>query len=328
MATLRWGLLSTARINRALIPPLRSSERNELVAVASRSGKRARDYAAQWSIPRSYGSYENLLTDPDVDVVYVPLPNHLHATWAIRAAEAGKHVLCEKPLALTVDEVDAIADAAADAGVVVAEAFMYRHHPRTLRIRELVADGALGNVQMIRGSFSFMLSRPDDIRLKPECGGGSLWDVGCYPLSFARFVLDAEPLEVYGQQVTGPTGVDLTFSGQLRFPDDVLVQIDSSFRAPLRMHAEVVGTEGVLNVPRAYKPDTTSTLHLSRDDDKETFTIQSDDLYQGEVEDMADAVLNGKAPRVSLSDSRRNVAAITALLNSARDGEAVPLSTD
>ena len=192
MTKLRWGLLSTARINRALIPPLRASPRNELAAVASRGRERAEAYAREWSIPRAFGSYEDMLADPGIDVIYNPLPNRLHAEWTIKAAQAGKHVLCEKPLAMTVEEVDAMAAAAQQAGVVVAEAFMYRHHPQTLKVKEMVERGEIGDLRLVRGSFTFNLTHPGDVRLDPALGGGSLRDVGCYPISYARYVIGAD----------------------------------------------------------------------------------------------------------------------------------------
>ena len=163
--TLNWGLLSTARINRALITPLRASKRNYLLAVASRTQKSADAYAREKKIPRAHGSYEALLADPEIDVVYISLPNHLHAEWTIKAVQAGKHVLCEKPLALSVDDVDAVQAAASKHGRVVMEAFMYRHHPQTLKVQEIVKSGALGTLKLVRGSFSFILSREEDIRL-------------------------------------------------------------------------------------------------------------------------------------------------------------------
>src|SRR5690349_4738140 len=162
---LNWGLLSTARINRALITPLRASKRNQLSAVASRTQESAGKYAREWKIPRAHGSYEALLADPEIDVVYISLPNHLHAEWSIKAVEAGKHVLCEKPLALSPQEVDAIKDAARKHGRVVMEAFMYRHHPQTLKVQELVKEGSLGALKLIRGSFSILLAREGDVRL-------------------------------------------------------------------------------------------------------------------------------------------------------------------
>lgn len=320
---LNWALLSTAHINRALIPPLRASKRNQLVAVGSRTQESADKYAREWKIARAYGSYKALLADPEIDVIYNSLPNHLHAEWTIKAVEAGKNVLCEKPLALNVGEVAAIQDAARNHGRVVAEAFMYRHHPQTLKVQELVRNGSLGDLRLIRGSYTYMLSRKGDVRLDPAMGGGSIWDVGCYPISYARSVVGGNPVEVFGWQVKGPTGIDDTFVGQIRFEGDVYAQFDSSFVSPLHAFMEVVGSEGTLNIPRPFKPGTDEKIYLTRGDKTETIKIKGQELYLGEVEDMADAVLLGHAPRISLEDSRANVGTITALLESARLGRSV-----
>ena len=317
---LNWGLLSTARINRALIPPLQVSKRNHLLAVGSRSQAIAEAYAKEKNIKRAYGSYEALLADAEIDVIYNPLPNHLHAEWTIKALEAGKHVLCEKPLALTVHEVDAIKSAAHKHGRVVAEAFMYRHHPQTLKVQELVKSGSLGTLKLIRGSFTFVISQNGDVRLNPEWGGGSIWDVGCYPISYTRTVVGEEPLEVFGWQVTGPTGIDDTFVGQMKFKDDVLAQFDSSFVIPFHSFMEIVGSEGTLNISHPFKPGVNEKVYLTRGEKIETVTVKGQELYLGEVEDMADAILLGKDPRVSLDDSRANVAVISAFLESARNG--------
>ena len=320
---LNWGLLSTARINRALITPLRASNRNQLVAVASRTQESADQYAREWKIARAHGSYETLLADPEIDVIYNSLPNHLHAEWTIKAVEAGKHVLCEKPLALKTDEVDAIQAAAHKHGRVVMEAFMYRHHPQTLKVLELVKSGSLGTLKLVRGSFSFFLSREGDVRLDPSMGGGSIWDVGCYPISYTRSILGENPLEVFGWQVTGPTGIDETFVGQLRFDHDVYTQFDCSFAVPLRWSMEITGSEATLNIPSPFKPGLDEKIYLTRGDQTETINIKGQELYIGEVEDMADAILLGKEPRISLEDSRANVKVITTLLESARLGKPV-----
>lgn len=325
--TLNWGLLSTARINRALIPPLQASKRNHLLAVASRSQATANAYAKEKKIPRAHGSYEALLADPEIDVIYNPLPNHLHAEWTIKAVEAGKHVLCEKPLALSVAEVDAIQAAAQKHGRIVAEAFMYRHHAQTLKVQELVQNGSIGTLKLIRGSFSFILSREEDIRLlDPAMGGGSIWDVGCYPISYTRTVLGENPLEVFGSQVTGKTGIDETFVGQMRFGGDVHAQFDSSFVIPFHSFMEIVGSAGTLSIPKPFKPDANARIFLTRDDKIETIKIKGQELYLGEVEDMADAILLGKESRVSLNDSRANVAVINALLESARVGKPISVA--
>jgi predicted dehydrogenase len=322
---LNWGLLSTARINRALIPPLQVSKRNKLLAVGSRSQETADAYAKEKKVERAYGSYEALLADPDIDVIYNPLPNHLHAEWTIKAVEAGKHVLCEKPLALNVNEVDSIKAAAHKQGRIVAEAFMYRHHPQTLKALEIVKSGSIGTLKLIRGSFSFILTNQKDVRLNPEWGGGSIWDVGCYPISYARTVVGEGPLEVFGWQVTGPTGIDETFVGQMRFREDVQMQFDSSFVIPFHAFMEIVGSEGTLNIPRPFKPGVNEKVYLTRGDKTETITVKGQELYIGEVEDMADAILLGRDSLVSLDDSRANVAVISALLESARLGMPVKL---
>ncbi len=324
--TLNWGLLSTARINRALIPPLQVSKRNHLLAVASRSQENADAYAKEKKIPRAYGSYEALLADPDIDVIYNPLPNHLHAEWTVKAVEAGKHVLCEKPLALSVDEVDTIQHAARKHGRVVAEAYMYRHHPQTLKVRDIVRSGSIGALKLIRGSFTFMLTRENDVRLNPEWGGGSIWDVGGYPISYTRSVVGEEPVEVFGWQVEGPTGIDESFVGQMRFEGGVHAQFDSSFVIPFHAFMEIVGDEGTLNIPRPFKPGVNEKIYLTRDEKTETITIKGQELYLGEVEDMADAILLGKDSLISLNDSRANVTVIRALIDSARSR--VPIKPD
>lgn len=325
---LNWGLLSTARINRALIPPLRVSKRNHLLAVASRTQEAADRYAREWKIPRAHGSYEALLSDPEIDVIYNSLPNHMHAGWTIKAVEAGKHVLCEKPLALSVEEVDAMQSAARKHGRVVAEAFMYRHHPQTLKVQELVQNGSLGTLKLIRGSFGFVLTRAGDVRLDPAMGGGSLRDVGCYPISYARTVAGETPREVFGWQVTGPTGIDATFVGQMRFEREVHAQIDCSFAIPFHAFMEIVGSEATLYIPNPYKPGLGEKIFLSRAGIAETIKIKGQELYLGEVEDMADAILLGREARVSLEDSRANVAVISAFLESAHSGKSVSVTTD
>ncbi len=320
LTRLRWGLLSTARINRALIPVLRQSRRSECAAVASRSAQSAQAYAQEWGIPRAFDSYEAMLADPDIDVIYNSLPNSLHAEWTIRAVQAGKHVLCEKPLATSVEQVDAIIQAASRAGRIVAEAFMYRHHPQTLRVKEIVQSGMLGELRLVRGAFSFTLDRPGNPRLDPAMGGGSIWDVGCYPISYARYVIGAEPVEVFGWQMSAPSGIDETFVGQMHFPNGVVAQFDSSFHLPYRAQMEFIGTHAGLRVRVPYKPGKAEKIDLLRGDQTETITIRGTSLYQGEVEDMENAILHGQPPRISLADSRANIAVIQALLRSAQEG--------
>lgn len=323
---LRWGLLSTARINWALIPPLQASKRNRLAAIASRNQVKAEKYAREWNIPRAHGSYEALLADPDIDVIYNPLPNSLHAEWTIRAVEAGKHVLCEKPMALNTAEADAITAVAQTHQKIVAEAFMYRHHPQTLKIKELVESGAIGDLRLVRGAFTFNLDRKDDVRLDPNLGGGSIWDVGCYPVSYTRYVIGLEPEEVFAWQVVGSSGVDEVFTGQMRFPNGVLAQFDCSFRSNYRAEMEFVGSLGTIRVPSPYKPGAREKILRHLGDKEQSMRVHGPELlYSGEVEDMADAVLRGKPQRITLADSRGNAVTLSALIRSAKTGKPVRL---
>jgi D-xylose 1-dehydrogenase (NADP+, D-xylono-1,5-lactone-forming) len=320
---LRWGLLSTARINKSLIPPLRISKRNKLLAVASRTQENADAYARENKIKRAYGSYEALLADPDIDVIYNPLPNHLHAEWTIKAVEAGKHVLCEKPMALSLDEVDAITAAAGRHKRIVTEAFAYRSHPQMLKVKEIIESGQLGKVKIVHGSFTFVMTKLDDVRWNPEMGGGSLWDIGCYPLSFTRAVLGAEPVEVFGWQTTSPSGIDETFAAQMRFTGDIYAHLDCSFKIPYHVFMEIIGDEGTLNIPQPFNTGAAKTLYLTRDGKTSTIVVKGLDPYAGEVETLADAILLEKPQAVSLADSRHNTAAILALLESAKTGKSV-----
>lgn len=315
---LNWGLLSTAKINRALIKPLNASKRTRLLAIASRSQSSADAYAREWKIPRAYGSYEALLADSDIDVVYNPLPNHLHAEWTIKALRAGKHVLCEKPLALSLSEVDAMAAAVNETGKVLAEAFMYRHHAQTLKVKEVVDSGILGRLQLIKSAFTFTLTREGNFRFVKEMGGGSIWDVGCYPISFSRMLVGEEPVEVFGWQVEGPGGGDESFIGQMRFANGVHAQFDSGFKSPSRSFVEIVGTDAVLKIPNPFKPGVKNELVLLHGGSEKLLKVGGTELYLGEVEDLCDAILFGKPSRVSLQDSRGNIAAILAFIESAR----------
>src|SRR5258706_13039107 len=203
---------------------------------------------------------------------------------------------------------------------------MYRHHAQTLKVQELVKSGSIGTLKLIRGSFSFILSREEDIRLlDPAMGGGSIWDVGCYPISYARAVIGENPVEVFGWQVTGKTGIDETFVGQMRFASDVHAQFDSSFVIPFHSFMEIIGSEGTLSIPKPFKQDVNERIFLKRDDKTKPIKVKGQELYLGEVEDMADAILLGKDSRVSLNDSRANVAVIKALLESARVGKPIKL---
>jgi predicted dehydrogenase len=329
MTSIRWGLLSTANINRRLIPAIRESERGELVAVASRDAAKAEAYAAQWDIPQAFGSYEAMLNSDAIDAVYISLPNHLHAEWTIHALEHGKHVLCEKPFAVTLDEVDAMIAAAERTGNVLTEAFMYRHHPQTKLVGEWVHSGRLGDVATMRGVFTFQLSMPTNVRLVPEWGGGSLWDVGVYPMSYGQFLASGPPEWVFGTQTIGESGVDEVFNGILHYANGMTAVITSGFSVPFYTHVDVLGSEGrlVMNRPFTGLDDSDAQLRfVDRDGAAEVLPVPEMSLYLGEVDDLHAAVLDGATPYLSLAETRDHVRTVLALYESARRGEPVSLA--
>ena len=319
---LRWGILSTAHINRRLIPAIRAAARSDLAAVASRDEARAQAYAAEWKIPQAFGSYEALLESPEIDVVYIPLPNHLHAEWAQRAAGAGKHMLVEKPLALSTAEVDKMEAAAKAAGVVAAEAVMPLYHPLLAQMRRYLAEGVIGEVFLARGAYSLTLGRPGNYRWVPEYGGGALWDLGLYPVTLIRWLL-GEPEEVFGWMKTAEGGVDESFAGLLRYPGGVLGEFDCGYRHQFRVQAEVVGSEGQLRLERPFAMDHRSRLVLVKGDERELLAASEHNQYQCEVEAMAAAVLDGEPMPVSLAFSRANVAVLSALYQAAVENRPV-----
>lgn len=323
---IRWGLLSTARINRSVIPPIHSSKQSELIAVASRNQQRAIEYAKEWEIPKAYGSYEAMLADAEIDVIYVSLPNSLHSEWSIKAMNAGKHVLCEKPLCLSLSELDKLESTSQQTGKYTVEAFMYRHHPQTLMAKEVVTSGKLGELRFIRGSFSFNLNRQNDPRLDSSLGGGSIWDVGCYPINYMRWITGHEPEEVFGWQKNSSNGIDVSFFGQLRFPNQVFAQFDSSLEMPRRVFLEVVGAEGVMTIPDPFTPKEKSQIMLNIHGNTEIISFKRQDLYLGEVTDMENVILDDQNPRISLEDSRGNLTSIIALIESVKSEKPVILN--
>jgi xylose dehydrogenase (NAD/NADP) len=288
--SVRWGALSAGRIVSTMIEAASQAARARFVAVASRSGERARACARRHGLERWYGSYDELLADPSIDVVYVGLPNSLHVEWTIRALAAGKHVLCEKPLGASERDVAAAFDAADRAGRLLAEAFLYRHHPQTARVRELVAGGAIGALATITAAMSFTIEDPAaDPRNRPELDGGALLDLGCYAVSAAR-LLAGEPRSATGQQVRGDSGVDRRFAGMLRFPGDVIAQFDVGMDLPRRDRLEIVGTAGsiVLGDPWHCR---TPYFELHRDGGVELISTPAADAYAVQLEAFSRAVL-------------------------------------
>lgn len=320
---LRWGILSTANIARvAVIPAIRASRNGDVRAVASRNRERAYAFASDLGIPQSYGSYEALLEAEDIDAVYIGLPNSLHCEWTVKAAEAGKHVLCEKPLGATSAECDQMDRAARKNGVVLMEAFMYRFHPRTDRVSKLIRGGAIGPLLAIQSAFTFRLRRSDDIRLQKELAGGALMDVGCYCVNLSRTLADAEPVEVQAFASWAESGVDSQMAGTLRFESGLLAQFDCALTLERREFYQAVGPEGHLAVSAAFLPgvgESTIEEHHGRTG-RSTHTLSGADEYQLMVEHFADAALEGREVRYPASEGSANLRTIEALYRSAQNG--------
>jgi D-xylose 1-dehydrogenase (NADP+, D-xylono-1,5-lactone-forming) len=310
----RWGLLSTAAINDAILEGIRRSDVAEVVAVSSRDRERAEAYARERGIGRPYGNYDELLADPDVDVVYVALPNALHVEWAIRALEAGKHVLCEKPLSVDPREVERAFDAADRAGRLLMEGFMWRHQPQAKKLAELAHDGTIGEVRLARAQFSFTLTRDDDVRWLGDLGGGSLLDVGCYCVNALRLVA-GEPTNVLAQRVLAPGGADKRFTATLAFESGALGHFDCGFDMPMRREVEVVGSEGVLFLEPAFGSDE-GVLRLRRGDAVEEIEVPATNRYQLEVENFSRATRGEEPPLLDRAESVAQARTLAALLRS------------
>jgi D-xylose 1-dehydrogenase (NADP+, D-xylono-1,5-lactone-forming) len=288
MEPVKWGIVSTANINRKVIPGAHASDKVELVAVASREQARADAYAREWEIPRAYGSYDDLLADAEVEAVYISLPNTLHCEWSIKAMEAGKHVLCEKPLSRDPGEVSAAFDAAKRTGMQMSEAFMWRHNPQTKKLKELVDGGAIGELRLIRSTFSYSLYDDANIRLRTDVDGGALMDVGCYCVSGSR-LLGGESLEAHGLARRGPSGTDWVTAGVLRFPNDVLATFDCGTALPNRDELEAIGSEGSLFLDDPWHCNT-PVIELRHDGEVERIELEREDSYRLELENVSDAI--------------------------------------
>jgi xylose dehydrogenase (NAD/NADP) len=321
---MRLGLLSTADINRKVIPGAHASEKVELIAVASREQARAEAYAREWDIERAYGSYDALLGDADVDAVYIPLPNTMHREWSIRSLEAGKHVICEKPFSKRAEDVEAAFDAAEQAGRLLTEAFMYRHNPQTSRLVELVREGAIGDLRVVRSAFSYALYDTDNIRLRTDVEGGALMDVGCYCVSGSR-LLGGEPESVFGQAYIGPSGTDWVFTGALRFPGDVHALFDCGTSLANRDELEAIGTEGSLYLDDPWHCSE-PVIELRREGETEGIELERVDSYRLELENLADAIAGDAPLLLGREDALGQARAIEALFRSADSGTAVRLS--
>lgn len=329
MKKLRWGLLSTAHINRRLIPAIRASQRSELLAVASRDIQRATEYASQWNIPLAFGSYEAMLDSQEIDAVYVGLPNHLHAPWSVRALKSGKHVLCEKPIALSVEELNEMEMASRDSGKVLAEALMYQYHPQTQMVLDFLKSGKIGRVLHTLGIFTFKHSRDNDYRLLPDQGGGSLWDIGIYPIGFTRAIFKRLPDQVHGTEIQGATGVDMSFWGELLYTaNQGSSQFFCSFQTPYTTSMVIFGETGRIEIPRPFTGmQEAAQIFVYDVEGKQTVvSVENKDPYLCEIEGFEAAVFGEKPLTVTLAHSRDHILIINALRRSSQTGNPVHLA--
>jgi len=324
---IRWGILSTANIARkAMIPALNESPLAEVIAVSSRTAETAQSCADELGIPRAYEGYQTLLEDPEIEAVYNPLPNHLHKEWTIRAAEAGKHILCEKPLGLNAEECHEMISAARANGVQLIEAFMYRFHPRIQAARQMLQSGEIGEVKTIETAFSFRLTNKNNIRLQPDMGGGGLMDLGCYCINISRLMAGREPITVQARAHWASTGVDDQLVAILDFGDGLFAHFDCALNQERRERCILAGTEGYLELPMPFVPGVVETLiHKSPPsrftengtDSSHVHTFPAVNNYRLVAEDLMHAI-SGKAPAFPIEDAIGNMRVIEALLDSAR----------
>ncbi len=329
----RWGVLGDATIaRRCVIPAIGASANGRVLALASQSPATARATAEANDIPRLYDTYDAVLADPDIDAVYVPLPNHLHRPWALKALAAGKHVLCEKPLACSALEAAEMGNAADRHGRLLMEAFMYRFHPRTLRVRELVAAGAIGQPRLVHAAFCFVMDprivQAGEVpRLRPEMGGGALLDVGCYGVSVARWLLGAEPTAVQAQAVFHPRGIDLATVATMRFGDNALATIEASFVGGLRQTYSITGDRGSIELPHdAFIPgdgDAQLTIRGPDDERGTAEAVPGVDQYRLMVEHFAEAIAGRATLVCRWEESVANMRVLDAIARASRTGSTV-----
>jgi predicted dehydrogenase len=319
--TVQWGILSTARINGKLLAGAAQSQTSAVTAVASRDLTRAREYSEEHGIDRAYGSYAELLADPELDAVYISLPNSMHLEWTERALRAGKHVLCEKPLGRRTADVEAVFALAEREGRRLMEAFMYRHNPQTMRVAQLVHEGAVGRLRLVRATFSFPLGGEANIRLDPGLDGGALMDVGCYCVSAAR-LLAGEPERVTGEQVLGGRGVDVAFTATMRFPRDVLGHFDSGIVLAPRDELEVVGEDGSLFLDDPWHC-VEPAIEVRRADGVQRIELERVNSYMLELDNLSAAIRGEAEPLLGREDAVGQARTIEALYESAASGQAV-----
>lgn len=316
-----WGVLGTARIaEQQIVPAVSRSTNGRVLGLSSASG-RAGTFAQNLGIPRAYNSHAALLADPEIDAVYIPLPNALHSPWTIRAAAAGKHVLCEKPIALNPDELTEMEAAGVSAGVQISEAFMYRYHPQIDRVRGMLADGRIGEVRTIEARFHFLMdtSAGTDIRLDANLGGGALRDLGCYPIDLMNLLLDAPPAEVAAVAVQPDSaGVEFTFAAALRYDTGVVGTFSCGFESPTMDHCMIVGTRGSIELQHPFRADANSGVIVVRTSSHSERIEVNGDAYLSEVEGFARRILANAPDQGGVRLSRWTVATTYRLAQAAR----------
>jgi len=331
ITTIRWGVLGYARIAREnLIPAIQRSSNSEFHAIASREEAKLAECRARFNVSETYQGYDELLRNPEVDAVYIPLPNALHCEWTIKAAERGKHILCEKPIALNAAECRRMIAVCAANKVMLMEAFMYRYTDRTRKVLGVLQSGVLGEIKFVSSTFRFLLANPASIKLKPELGGGALYDVGCYPVNFVGMVADEIARRQSGNTSSPGTlpesvstecvranGIDTIFSALLKYPSGLVASLNCGFNTHRRVFSEIVGTKGMLEIPDTFF-DNAGTLTLTVGEERREIAVEQSDRYRLEVEDFADAILCKRTPHLGLDETLRNAGIMDRLLAAGR----------
>lgn len=313
--SVKWGVLGYARIAKnSLIPAILEAGNSEFHAAASRDPEKLKECGELFGCPKLYSDYNELLEDPEIQAVYIPLPNSMHKEWAIRAMRKGKHVLCEKPIALNAAECREMIAAAEESGVWLMEAFMYRFTDLAAKVKEVLAGGEIGRVTAVSSSFRFFLDRPNTIKVNPELGGGSLYDVGCYPVSFINMITGRAPESCVSECML-ENGVDLSLSGVMKYEDGLIATVSCGFNAFRDTRTVIAGTLGVVDIPDTFS-GAEGAFRVTTASGSREIPVADTGRYKLEVEDFADAILQNRPPRMSLEDSLLNMQVIDMLLRS------------
>jgi xylose dehydrogenase (NAD/NADP) len=309
----KWGVLGFARIAKnEVIPAILKNDNSQFFAIASRDKEKAEECSRAFNCSKTYYSYEALLDDPEIDAVYIPLPNSMHKEWAIKAMQQGKHVLCEKPISLDSIECELMIETSVKHNRILMEAFMYRYTDRISKVSSILSSNSIGEIKQINSTFRFFLDRPSDIRILPEFGGGSLYDVGSYPVNFISMIMKSLPV-AYTAQSIKESNVDVLFSGILKYQNGVIATLNSGFNAFKEMHSEIIGTKGIIEIPDTFA-GTKGVIRVITSDDQKEIAVEESDRYYLEIKNFANAVLNKECNLLSLEESLRNMRVIEQLL--------------